>query len=615
MRLADMLPLDHGGPVDHPFEPFPKAAVAGTICQRFTAIARRHADRCAVDDGTTQLTYAALAAHVAALAGAVTAAVADRPGPVAILLPADARFPAAMLGVLAAGRACVSFDADLPLDRHLRVITLAGTAAVVTTADLRALLPPDLPAIDADAPGDFAAPATPADADAIAAILLTSGSTGEPKGVAVSHANLLHRVWTYVEAIHLAATDRLSLLNSPGVTAAGTDIFGALLNGAALHVLRPRELGHDGLVREIAARRITICHAVPGLTRGIAEAVPSGRRLDSVRLLRLGGDRTSWADVEECRRAFAPDVAIYTPYNSTEGSTPSLHWFIDDALRPTTLRPPAGRPHHDVRVTIERDDGSPAADGEVGEIVVASRFVAQGYWDGAGQAVRPFAADPADPAARRIRSGDRGFRRPDGLFEFVGRIEGRVKLHGYRVDPAEVENVLAGLPPVADAAVLVRRDAGGAERALIAYATLRPGIAGLMPRHLQAMLAQRLPPHMVPARIVIRDELPRLANFKLDRRALAAVDAADVQAPVDGLASEVAEVFRVTLRVPVVGADDNVATLGGDSLQEMSVMVALERHFGVTLPPTFIETRPTIGEIAGWLMAQPHRRVASAAPA
>lgn len=176
-----------------------------------------------------------------------------------------------------------------------------------------------------------------------ACVHVTSGSTGQPKGVPLNHRHFLYNILQYTNACHISPEDRLSLLSSPSTIIGVLDIYGALLNGASVHILPPVDLQSHGLVKEIKARRITIYHSVPTLLRRLVESVDEGTRFESVRLAYLGADRVEWSDVAACRRAFASDVFVYTSIGSTECST-YCRWFVDDALRQAISRPPVGWP-------------------------------------------------------------------------------------------------------------------------------------------------------------------------------------------------------------------------------------------------------------------------------
>jgi amino acid adenylation domain-containing protein len=621
--MHESLPMDHGGPVDRPFDAFRLSAVQGSIIDRFATTVRDFSSRVAISDRTRQLTYAELAVLVDRIAAATVAAVTGRLGPVAILLPNEINFPAAMLGVLASGRGFVPLDASHPDERNRLIAARSGAAAVVSAGALadrvRTLFPRDLPVVDIDTVDEVAGPKSSGrpSADDLAFIVYTSGSTGTPKGAYHNHRNLLHDVMQQTNTLHLDHTDRVALQYSPTVIGAIREIMMTLLNGATLYILPPRDLQPDGLVRAIEEHGITICRLVPTLLRRIAEVLRPDQRLGSVRVMGLGSQRVDWSDFDVFRCCCSPQAFLIVGIGATECGGNFCHWFVDERLRTARGRLPIGRILPDASVTIADEDGRPVAQGEIGEFVVASRYIALGYWGDPDLTARTFKVDPADSSIRIFRTGDMGRMRPDGLLEFVGRNDQQIKLRGHRIELGEIEFVLAGCDGVADAAVVVRRDEAGLPRSLAAYVELNPGIE-LQPRDLKATLWKRLPQYMIPATINMIDPLPRLPNLKIDRIRLAQVDAARVTqlvVPIDDpLIAELVKIFEAVLGDVRATPDDNISSLGGDSLQAVKVVLELESRFGIAIPVGVFEATQTIRELAEWIAVQkaPHRCYGSA---
>lgn len=610
--VAECLPIDYGGPVEQPFEPFLHSALDGSIIDRFDEVAHRFSVRPAISDGVRSLTYDELSALLYQMSAAITRAAADRAGPVSILLPSNLYFPAAILAVLAAGRAYIPLDPGSPAERNRLITMNAGAVAVISAGALatgiRAVLPQEVPILEFSEVGiasRFDLRPRPGD---LAYVIYTSGSTGVPKGVYQNHRNVLHEIMQWSNALHVNEEDRLALVWPPNVISATRDILVALLNGASLHLLPPRELGPAGLVREIRARGITIYRSVPTLVRHIAEALGPNQRLESVRVVGFGADRMDWTDYDIFRRIFSPDAFLFVALGCTECSTNYAQWFVDDRIRATTSRMPVGRAVPDRRLTIVDEDGRSLADGEVGEMVVASRYLALGYWRDAELTTRAFAVDPVDPETRIFRTGDLGFRRADGLFEFVGRKDHQIKLRGHRIEPEEIESILRSIAGVRDAAIVVRKSHADLPQSLVGYIETSPAANKLTPQNLISMLALRLPSYMVPSAIMLMDELPRLPNFKIDRIRLAKVDSdrtARILDTVDEpLIREIAGIFCSVIGTTWAEPDDNVASLGGDSLSAVRIAVELESRFQISIPPEVFEATPTLRHLALWIASR-----------
>ncbi len=247
--------------------------------------------------------------------------------------------------------------------------------------------------------------------------------------------------------------------------------------------------------------------------------------------------------------------------------------------------------------------------------MVSSRYVARGYWQEAEATAARFQPDPKDQLARVFHTGDVGLRRPDGLFELVGRKDRQIKLRGHRVEPAEVEGALRAFEGVADAAAVVRRDAAGANRALVAYVELRPGFKSLKPRHLMAKMSHVMPRHLTPSVIFVVRALPRLMNFKADRTALDRLDAKrarrDGGRAHDPVLDRVAKAFEAIVPGAHATPEDNLLSLGGDSLQAVELALELQREFGVKIPGAVMKHSQSIRSLAAWISG----RVKQPAPA
>lgn len=578
-----------------------------TISGRLAAVARRAPDGLAIQDLHRRLTYAELASQVACIAGAAEAAFDPEQGPVAIFVPFDSRFHLALLGALQARRVALVLDPEHPGPRIRSIADHAGVGGVLTTRELaaqaRALFAPALPVLeveDAVVSGREARGGPSADDPAY--ILYTSGSTGRPKGVLHSHANVLNDVAITTQVCEITAVDS-GCVFYPATMGTLRNSLWPLMNGAALHVLPARELGANRLVEEIRIRRPTVIQMVPTLFRRLASAAPDRQALESVRIVRLVGDRSDWNDVDLFRRAFRADARLEISVASTECPSSFVRWFVDETLE-RGARLPVGRLTPGLELSILGEDGAPAADGQAGEVVVSGRHLALGYWREPELTAAAFAPDASDPNRRTFSTGDMCLRRPDGLLEFVGRVDRLLKIRGHRIEPAEVEAALRGCTGAAEAAIVVRHTSDGRPRALAAYVELEPGIKGLLPRHLLAMLSQRLPAYMLPAFVRIR-ALPRLANFKLDRNALEALDQA--------LLADMSDRMRNPLLDTVAGAfesvvgnggatpEDNLLSLGGDSLQSVELVLELERRLGVGIPQRVFRDTRSIAELSAWI--------------
>jgi amino acid adenylation domain-containing protein len=576
------------------FEPFPAAALQASICARFEQVAQRQPTHTAIADDRRTLSYGELAQEMRRIAALI--AVVPGPAPVAVLMRNEARMPAALLGVIRAGRACVALDAAHPLERNARIATHSGAALVVTTRELagmaRSAFPKTVRVLDLDDGEENGVP-PPVDAlqpDDVAHIVYTSGSTGAPKGVFQDHRGALHDVMQAINTGRLTPADRIACIYPPAVIAGLRMLMSALLSGASLEVLAPLELGSRAMAREISARGITILRCSPTLFRHLAHALEPGTRFGTLRTLALGGERVDWSDFDLFRRSCAPEAELHVHLGATECWTLHTEWTVDPAVRTDGTSLPVGRAVADRAVMIIGPSGVPVASGEIGEAVVTSRYLARGYWREPELTVACFAAHPGDPTLRSYHTGDLVRRRADGLLEFIGRADQQIKLHGHRIEPNEVESALRACAGVRDAAVLVRRSDDGRALALVGYVQLQEDAGGLLPRHLMSMLSRNVPAYMMPAELIVLEELPWLPNFKADRQRLAELDAAHVRARANmgcntsPLIRELIATFEQIAHVAGATPYDSLLSLGADSIQALELTVEIERRFGVTVP-------------------------------
>jgi amino acid adenylation domain-containing protein len=583
----------------------------GSIIDRFEEVVRRHPARPAVSDRQRKLTYAQLGIMVERVAAATVVATANRSGPVAILVPNDSYFPAAMLGALTAGRGFVPLDPGGGMERNRLIAMHSGAAAAISISPLAAdvcnLFRQQAPVVMIDALGEFSETShrqRPRPED-LSFIIYTSGSTGMPKGVFQTHRNLLHAIMQMTNSLRVNERDRVLSAKSPSFVGATKDILLALLNGATLHMLSPNELQSSAFIDAIQAAGITLLRITPTLLRRMAGMLDSDRRIDTVRLVQLSAERADWSDFDIFRRIFPPQAQLSVMMNCTEGD--ATCWFVDDALRTSGGRLPVGRVVANRTVTIVDDGGRPVADGEIGEFVITARDLALGYWRNPEATAQAFFADPSDPDIRTYKTGDLGMRRSDGLFEHVGRKDDQVKLHGHRIEPTEIESALRECTGVCDAAIVVRKNENGVVRSLTAYVEVGTGVRDLSPRDLRSMLKKRLPLYMIPATINFIEQLPRLPNLKIDREELRRHDQRERSRAAPAPWTETVrtktevlllELWREVLDRHDIGYDDDFFLCGGDSVSAFELMLRIEEEFHWQAPLTILAEAPTVSQLA-----------------
>ncbi|BBZ13667.1 hypothetical protein MBRA_38620 [Mycobacterium branderi] len=504
---------------------------------------------------------------------------------VALLLERSAGAIVAMLAVLKAGAAYLAIDPALPAARIRFMVEDAAPIAVVTTADLTDRLDGYAPlVIDVEDPLVDRCPATslPAPApDDIAYIIYTSGTTGAPKAVAISHHNLTHLADSMPTCLPTAQV--WTQCHSYAFDFSVWEIWAALLAGGQLVVVPESVVGapeefHEVLVSE----RVTVLTQTPS---AVAALSPDG--LDSVTLL-LGGEACPVDVVDR----WAPGRVVINAYGPTEATV----YASMSALSPFGSGVvPIGAPVPTAALFVLDQWLRPVPVGVIGELYVAGRGVGVGYVRRCGLTASRFVACPfGDAGARMYRTGDLVRWGGDGQLQYLGRADEQVKIRGYRIELGEVQTALTGVEGVEQAAVIAREDRPGDKR-LVGYVT---GTAD--PTEIRAQLAERLPPYMVPAAVVVMDALPLTVNGKLDKRALPAPEYTQFEryrAPGSAIEEVLAGIYAQVLGVDRVGVDDSFFDLGGDSILSMQV-VALARAAGLVCRPRDVFVEQTVARLA-----------------
>src|SRR3989454_1346821 len=485
--------------------------------------AARRGEQPAVVERGSSVSYTALRERAAAVGAALRTAGIEPDARVAILLERGRDAAAAFFGTLAAGAIAVVVNEALRPRQIEHVLAHSSTRCLITAGDLLARQPrqlaTDAVVLDTNAIGAGGEPFAPVSrlADDVAQIVYTSGSTGLPKGVAVSHANLWAVTSAVVSYLGLTEADRIaSLLPFSFVYGVG-QLLCAVGAGAALVVERsplPQQM-----IETVRAEGVSVLAAVPPLwTRLVRVPAFVEAPLPRLRLMTNAGGHLPAEAVRALRQA-QPEARLYLMYGLTE------------ALRCTHLppqeldpRPPAmGRAHPRGEGYLLLEDGKPAPPGEIGELVYRGPTVTLGYWNDPELTSRVFRPNPQRPpgapdAERVVYSGDLVRRDDDGFLYFVGRRDRIIKTMGYRVGPDEILSVLHGSGEVVDAVVMGEPDEARGER-IVAYVVL--GEQGSLER-LRTYCGRELPRYLQPARFEGRDALPLLASGKHDVEAVRA---------------------------------------------------------------------------------------------
>jgi amino acid adenylation domain-containing protein len=569
---------------------------AATVHDAFGHAAWRTPDAVAVSGSGVGLTYRELDERANRLAHRLRTHGVGPEVPVALSMRRSPNVVVAFLATLKAGGCYLPLHGAYPADRRQWIVDHSGTG-VVLIDDPGAEHPAARHIVDVGDPTlsrePSGTPEVSIGPENLAYVMYTSGSTGAPKGVAVTHRDVLamvfDRCWDTGRAEHV-------LMLAPYAFNVSTyEVWVPLLHGGRVTVAAEADLDMAGLRSLLVGSGATAVHLTAGLFRVVAEQDPTC--LAGIREVLTGGDVIAPVAVSRVLDA-CPGVTVRAMYGATEVTVFCTQSPIEHPLdKPTTV--PVGRAMDGVTLLVldERLDLVP--DGLVGELYVAGTGVARGYLGRPDLTAERFVANPyGEPGQRMYRTGDLVRRSPDGVLEFVGRANDQVKIRGFRVELAEIEAVLATFPGLAHVAVVAREFEPG-DRRLVAYVV--PTGDPPTTVALRAHCRETLPDYMTPAAFVVLDRLPLTANGKVDRQSLPAPaieSDASYTAPTDPTQEVLCTVFAEVLGVPQVGVHDNFFDLGGHSLLAMRLIGRIRVELGVEVPIRKIFDAPSVAELA-----------------
>jgi amino acid adenylation domain-containing protein len=526
--------------------------------------------------------------------------------PVALFFSPGFNAIAGILGVLKAGRAWVPMVPDEPSERLHILLTEAGSSLVLTDLshiDSAKLLARNvanvvnIESITGSGPTeDLGLAITP---DSVSNIVFTSGSTGRPKGVVHTHGIILNNIKVHTNTLYLTDKDRICQVASYTTLAGTSSIFRALLNGATLLPFNTAAEGAVNLAHWLIEKRITVCQIVPTLFRSIVQCMAESETFPDMRILHLGGEPVYRRDVLAFRKHFPKTCWLVHNLGSSEAPT-IRQFFVDHDSPIEEERLPVGYPVPDREVTLVDNDGKTVEFEQIGEVVVRSRYIAQGYWRQPELTRQMFQLDPSGNGMRRFRTGDLGSMSRDGCLRLHGRKDSQVKVRGYRVEVAEVEAILLSIDGIGQAAVAFSEtDFDG----LVAYVVPSEG-GRLTEESIHKQLREKLTSYMVPAQVVILPRLPLTATGKLDRMALQATAtrrASPISAPPSNSMEQLlCDIWSEVLERPV-GVAESFFDLGGNSLSGSRILARVEAKLGVRVTIRDLLERPTVAAMARWL--------------
>jgi amino acid adenylation domain-containing protein len=510
----------------------------------------------------------------------------------------------ALLGVLKAGGAYLPLDPSHPKSRLDFMLEDSSASVLITPRSWQDDAGPRVTRFHIDDEASVAGlpatnPANAAQSANLAYVMYTSGSTGAPKGIGITHRGITRLVLN-TDYVTLGPSDRVAQASNASFDGATFEIWGALLNGACL-VGIPNDvlLAPDWLAAHLREQRITTMF-VPTALFDVIAAKAAGA-FAPLRNVLFGGSAANpkWARAvfEQSRPARLLNV-----YGPTENTTFSS-WHLIEDVREEALTVPIGRPIANTTLHVLDPQMKPVAAGVDGELYLGGDGLARGYVNRPALTAQKFVPDPfGGPGERLYRTGDLARILPDGSVEFVGRIDRQVKIRGFRIEPAEIEAALCRLPGVRQGAIRVDKDPAEGPR-LIAYVVFGQGGASDI-SVLRRLLKTRLPEYMVPSCWIAMDAFPLTPNGKVDYDRLPDSDRSrpelglDCTLPRTPIEEQAAAIWRELLGVQQISITDNFFELGGSSLLVAQFLFRVRHTWAIDLTWQRFLRDPTLAGVA-----------------
>ena len=579
------------------------------VHELFEAQAVRTPNHPAVSCGDRELSYAELNRRANELAHRLRENGVGPESIVGVCLERSIELVVGLLGILKAGGAYLPVDPKCPKERIRFMLTDSRAGLLLThptqvdcdlAAEIRCVFieaKESARGCDSSTLENLERFAKPND---LAYVIYTSGSTGTPKGVAVEHRSLMNLVAWHQRAYEIVAEDRATQVASPAFDAAVWEIWPYLASGASIHIPdEETKMCPEKLLGWMLAREITLSFLPTPLAEALmVEPWPAGMRL---RALLTGGEKLQ----RPAPKGFG--CWLTNHYGPTESTVVTSAAIIEpDADQKTP--PPIGYPIANTRIYLLDGDGEPVPIGVPGELHISGIGLARGYLNQPELTAQRFVCNPFaenDPAYNRLyKTGDVARYLPDGNIEFLGRKDDQIKMRGYRIEPGEIESVLAQHPGIQKAIVMSRTSAGADK--LIAYVVPKPRRKPSI-KQFREFLAGQLPEYMIPSDFAILDSIPLTVNGKVDRKALASCEPemeTTFALPRTSTEVEVIRIWGEILGGNPIGREDDFFELGGHSLQATRVMSRLQAAFQVELPLQLLFQGRTVAGLAGLIDAK-----------
>lgn len=568
--------------------------------------ARHQPDTIALTFAQEQITFQELNSRANRLAHFLQARGVGADVRVAMCLERSPEMIIVLLAILKAGGAYIPLDPSYPQERLHFMLQDADVSLLLTQHTLveRIMAPSDICVVVVERDSILWSGESTQnpermsiDANNLAYLIYTSGSSGRPKGTLLTHQNLSSNIEAFAQHLQLVSSDRVLQLASLSFDASVLEITQALAMGATLCMQKQEDLVPGPLFIDLLdLQGISFAVFVPSFSQRLPPA-----KLPALRVVVSGGE-TFTPDLIEQWAVGRQFCNSYGPTETTIGVT--LYW-----CHPGDTIIPLGDPLLHSHLYVLNKHMQPVEPGESGEVYIGGLCVARGYHKQFTITAERFVPDPfsQQPGQRLYRTGDLALVLPDRQIVFRGRSDTQVKLRGFRIELSEIERVLSACDALKDVVVLCREDVPGDQR-LVAYIVAQEEYTEKQARDIIEQYAKtHLPSYMLPTQFILLAAFPLTPNTKIDRQALPAPNTLRPELttpwvePSSAVEQSLAHICSTILRIDRLGVDDNFFELGGNSLMIAQVAARIENVFGVRIPPATFFTHPSVAGLAAYI--------------
>ncbi|MDC6379895.1 non-ribosomal peptide synthetase [Pseudomonas graminis] len=580
-----------------------------TLASAFIASSQVNGAQCAVECDGIKLSFEELLSASQSLSLRLSNEGGINPGDfVAVCLNRSERLIVTLVAIILSGAAYIPIDPSYPRSRITRMLKQTSPSAIIVESETHTVIDKhDYKVLNIDEPQPVSLstcelPAVSIVANSLAYLMFTSGSTGDPKCILISHQAVISRVMD-IDYVKVETTDRVAQLSNCSFDAFTFEVWASLLNGSTL-VIVPGSAAFvpDKLIAKLASERISIAILTTAVVSQVAVSKPSG--FNSLKTLFFGGEKINPIHVRSIFLCGGPSELKYM-YGPTEATTFASCYNVTE-LPDGIESIPIGVAISNTTMFILDEEMKSVAPGEVGEIYIGGVGLSHGYLHSSYMTAAKFVPDPYSEhlGARLYKTGDNARLTLNGQAEFINRSDRQVKIRGFRIELHEIESSIMSIIGVNESVVLTSEHEG--DTSLLAFLVISKS-SSLTVDSIKKHLRDVLPTFMIPNRIILLDSLPLTPNTKVDTAALLRLD---FTAPLstNPLSSnetptqyKVYIVWKELLKISSFNLDDNFFELGGHSLLAISLVSKLQAVFGVEIPIDIIFESSTLRSLAGYI--------------